>query len=72
MPLIKRIQRDVRHVGKVPEQASADIKQTVELRELQDRLRKTIQSEEFEEAAQIRDQIQQLETKIKKVKKGGS
>ncbi|MBI3999887.1 MAG: UvrB/UvrC motif-containing protein [Candidatus Omnitrophica bacterium] len=66
IPLIKRVQRDVRHVGKVPSKASTEVKKTLELRELQDRLRKSIQSETFEEAAKIRDQIQQLEEKLKK------
>ena len=66
LPLIKRVQRDVRHVGKVPSQASGEAKQSVELRELQERLRKCIQAETFEEAARIRDQIQELEGKIKK------
>ena len=66
IPLIKRVQRDVRHQGKIPAKTPADARNTVELRELQDRLRKSIQAETFEEAARIRDQIQQLENKIKK------
>ena len=65
-PLIKRVQRDARHVGKVPAQAPGEVKRTLELRELQDRLRKSIQAETFEEAAKIRDQIQTLEEKLKK------
>ena len=66
LPLIKRVQRDVRHVGKIPAQASGDVKRTLELRELQDRLRKSIQAESFEDAAKIRDQIQTMEGKPKK------
>ena len=66
LPLIKRVQRDARHVGKVPSQAPKEVKGTLELRELQDRLRKSIQSETFEDAARIRDQIQELEEKLKK------
>ncbi len=66
IPLIKRVQRDARHVGKVPTQAPGEVKRTLELRELQERLRKSIQSETFEEAAKIRDQIQELEEKLKK------
>ena len=66
LPLIKRVQRDVHHQGKVPSKTPAAAKNTLELRELQDRLRKSIQSETFEEAARIRDRIQELETKIKK------
>ena len=66
LPLIKRVQRDVRHHGKAPSKVPAGMKQTLELRELQDRLKKSIQSETFEEAARIRDRIQELETKLKK------
>ena len=66
IPLIKRVQRDVRHHGKTPSKVPADMKQAIELRELQDRLKKSVQAETFEEAARIRDQIQQLETRLKK------
>ena len=65
-PLVKRVQRDVRHVGKVPSKAPVEVKRTLALKELQDRLRKSIQAETFEEAAKIRDQIQELEEKMKK------
>ena len=68
-PLIKRVQRDIRHVGKVPQKASPDLRRAFELRELQERLRKSIQSETFEEAAKIRDLIQELEDKSKKSSK---
>lgn len=71
-PLIKRVQRDICHVGKVPRSAPPEVKRTLELRELYERLRKSIQSETFEEAAKLRDQIQQMETKIKKPKKSSS
>ena len=69
MPLVKRVQRDVRHVGKAPQKASAEVKRALELRDLQEKLRRSIQAESFEEAASIRDQIQELETKTKKPKK---
>ncbi len=62
-PLIKRVQRDLKHVGKIPQKATPDVKRAFELRELQEQLRKSIQSETFEEAARIRDLIQQLENK---------
>ena len=54
LPLIKRVQRDLHHVGKVPSKASGEVKETLELRELQDRLRKSVASETFEEAARAR------------------
>lgn len=72
LPLIKRVQRDLKHVGKVPQKATPEVKRAVELRELQERLRKSIQSETFEEAAKIRDLIQQLEEKPKKGPKKNS
>ena len=71
-PLIKRVQRDIRHVGKVPQKAPVEVKRTLELRELHEQLRKSIQSETFEEAARIRDRIQELETKLKKTRKSSS
>ncbi|MBI4367975.1 MAG: UvrB/UvrC motif-containing protein [Candidatus Omnitrophica bacterium] len=66
LPLIKRVQRGVQHIGKVPVGTSGDVKQTLELRELQDRLKKSIETETFEEAAHIRDRIQELKQKLKK------
>lgn len=71
-PLIKRVQRDLRHVGKVPQQASSDVKRTFELRDLQERLKKSVQLEDFEEAAKIRDAIQAFEQKTKKSSKKNS
>ena len=70
LPLIKRVQRDVRHVGKMPSKVTGEVRQSVELRELQERLRKSIQAETFEEAAKIRDKIQELEGNVKKEKGG--
>ena len=66
LPLIKRIQRDTKHVGKAPSKVLGETKQALELRELQDRLKKSVQSETFEEAAKIRDRIQELQEKLKK------
>ena len=64
LPLLKRVQREVHHVGKVPAKAPTETKRSFELRELQERLRKSIQSETFEDAAKLRDQIRTLEEKI--------
>lgn len=64
--LVKRIQKDTQHVGKRPAKAPRESNSRVNMRDLQERLRKSIQMEEFEEAARIRDQIKQLESKIKK------
>lgn len=76
IPLIKRVQRSVRHIGKKPRKmpttAAPSRPPTVaqDLRTLRERLKKSVQSEEFEEAARLRDSIKQLEEKQKKSKKG--
>lgn len=69
IPLIKRVQRSTHHVGKKPSKVAAGVRVNYDLRLLQDRLRKSVQSEEFEEAARIRDEIKQIEDKMKKAKK---
>ena len=72
LPLIKKVQHAIRHAGKRPASlppASSPARVTHDLKELQNRLRKMIQQEAFEEAAKVRDQILQLEEKLKKGKK---
>ena len=69
LPLIKRVQRSTHHVGKKPSKVTGSVRASHDLRLLQDRLRKSVQLEEFEEAAQLRDEIKQLENKMKKGKK---
>lgn len=65
-PLIKRVHRSMHHVGKKPSRISKRDQSIYDLRILQDRLRKSVEQEEFEEAAHIRDQIKKLEIKQKK------
>ena len=81
--LIKRVQRSSQHTGKRPSkipQPQVREKEKVKEKEkepspandlklLQERLRKSIQNEAFEEAAKIRDEIKQLEEKTKKTRK---
>ncbi len=71
LPLIKRVQRSTTHVGKRPGNVPKQVSFTHDLRVLQDRLRKTVQLEEFENAAKIRDEIRQIEEKMKKGGKKG-
>ena len=67
--VIKQVQRSNFHVGKKPTRISKDLRTVHDLRQLQDKLRKSIQSEAFEEAARLRDQIKQAEDKIKITKR---
>ena len=61
VPLLKRIHGADRHVGKVPLMVGKTVKDTRTLQELRMRLEKAIQTEQFEEAARLRDQIKELE-----------
>lgn len=61
LPLIKRVQRSVRHTGKKPGKAAPSSRVPQGLEALQERLRQSVQKEEFEEAARIRDEIKKME-----------
>lgn len=69
-PLLKRIHGSDRHVGKVPLTVGKTVKDTKNLQELKMRMEKSIQAEEFEEAARLRDQIRDLEKKDRNDKDG--
>ena len=63
-PLLKKIQGgSTNHAGKTPYKLDKEVKPKVELQELQARLQKAIQREEFEEAVRLRDRIRSLEKK---------
>ncbi|MFH1199012.1 MAG: UvrB/UvrC motif-containing protein [Candidatus Omnitrophota bacterium] len=69
-PLLKRIHGSSQHVGKSPSKLGAaltvkakSITSVPDLQDLKFRLQKAIESEAFEEAAKLRDQIKELENK---------
>jgi protein arginine kinase activator len=59
-PLLERIHRARRHIGKVPPHASTDAERQRLLIDLRVRLTRAVDAEAYEEAAQIRDRIQEL------------
>lgn len=67
--VIKQVQRASSHVGKKPLRIPKETRSVHDLRQLQERLRKSIQEEAFEEAARLRDEIQQTLDKLKKAKR---
>jgi len=69
LPLLKRVQRDTQHVGKVPAEAPPAVKRSANIRDLHGRLQKCIEAEDFEGAAQLRDKISQVEEKKKNNRK---
>ncbi|MFH1458098.1 MAG: UvrB/UvrC motif-containing protein [Candidatus Omnitrophota bacterium] len=61
-PLLKRIHGSNQHFGKSPSKVTrAGVKGRVDLGELRDKLQRAIETEAFEEAARIRDQIKESE-----------
>ena len=66
--VIKQVQRSNSHVGKKPSRIPKDVRSVHDLRQLQEKLRRSIQSEAFEEAARLRDEIRQTLDRLKKGK----
>lgn len=62
-PLLKRIHGADRHVGKIPVTVGKTVKDTITLQDLKIQMEKAIQTEEFEEAARLRDKIKDCEKK---------
>jgi protein arginine kinase activator len=61
--LLKKIHGSNQHVGKSPLNAAKSPKKKIDLQELRQRLKLAIETEAFEEAAEIRDQIRGMEKK---------
>lgn len=62
-PLIKRVHGREKHTGKVPHRSGHDIRLRQELEQLKRKLKTLVAKEEFEEAAQVRDTIREIENK---------
>ncbi|HBC92909.1 MAG TPA: hypothetical protein DCZ10_08400 [Pelotomaculum sp.] len=67
-PLLRRIHGNIRHTGKVPERTGGRAKVLKAIESLKEQLREVVSREEFEQAADLRDAIRQLE---KKLEEGG-
>lgn len=59
--LIKQMHKGVEHSGKMPQRYQRTRERANHLKELQRTLRKAVADEDYESAAQIRDQIRQIE-----------
>jgi protein arginine kinase activator len=60
-PVIKRVQGNIEHVGKIPLKAGKDIVEKRKLVMLKEELQKSILMEEYEKAAKLRDEIRALQ-----------
>lgn len=63
--LLKAMHKSERHVGKVPSKAAHTLVISERIKELSDDLEKAVREEKYEDAAHIRDQIRQMESKLK-------
>ena len=57
IPIIKRVQGNIEHVGKIPKKSGEEIMGKRKLLKLREDLNKAITLEEYERAAEIRDEI---------------
>lgn len=62
--LLKTMHKGTRHVGKVPESLRTRRDINEQLTTLQKKLNKAIEAEDFEQAALLRDQIKQLNSRL--------
>jgi protein arginine kinase activator len=60
-PLLERIHRAVRHVGKAPRHGAGSVGRFAELAALRQQLRAAVEAEAYEEAARIRDLLREKE-----------
>ncbi|MBR2568944.1 MAG: UvrB/UvrC motif-containing protein [Paenibacillus sp.] len=65
-PILKRVHGNVVHVGKIPKRGGVAMNQRRELEDLRKKLQESIELEQFEVAAELRDRIRELETTMKR------
>ena len=65
MPLIENIHGETQHQGKSPRKSTAEVdEKQYALMKLRSDLRQAVADEQYEKAAELRDQIQALETEL--------
>lgn len=64
-PLLRRIHGDTRHRGKAPARGGAGGTVLRQVQRLHDELQRAVEREDFERAAQIRDEIRRLESEAR-------
>ena len=64
LPLLENIHGETQHCGKFPKRAPHDSQKHYQLIKLRNELRLAIADESYEQAAQLRDQIQDLEKQL--------
>lgn len=64
IPLIKRIHGSNNHTGKVPKRKGGDLRIIRKIEDLREEMQRVVEEENFERAAEIRDEINELEKKL--------
>ena len=67
-PLLERIHSTSQHTGKIPARYKGEMPELTKLMILRQQLARTIQREEYEKAAVLRDEIYQLEERLERSK----
>ncbi len=62
--ILRRVHGSVRHVGKAPGKEGTQFERRRQVQGLHEELERAIEREEYEKAAQIRDQIRELELSV--------
>jgi len=63
-PLVKRIHGSEKHIGKAPEDMHKYLRVKEDIKQLKEEMEQVIEEENFERAAELRDEIYALEKKI--------
>ncbi|MCF8002182.1 MAG: UvrB/UvrC motif-containing protein [Halanaerobiales bacterium] len=63
-PLVKRIHGSEKHIGKAPEDMHKYLRVKEDIKKLKEEMEQVIEEENFERAAELRDEIYALEKKI--------
>jgi protein arginine kinase activator len=63
-PLLKAMHKGDHHIGKVPTRAAHTLVISEKIRQLSADLEKAVRAEKYEDAAVLRDQIREMETKL--------
>lgn len=64
MPVVKSVQGYDVHKGKVPKRAGGNYRLQKDIEKLKDDLKHAVEQEEYERAAQLRDKIRDMESKL--------
>ena len=63
-PTLRRIHGNSQHIGKIPSRGGEKVLLRKQLDHLKTRLQEAVNSEEYEKAAEIRDNIKEMESKL--------